>query len=169
MLYVGVARVLDREYRTFDFEDWIERSPEEGEPVLETTNLTIGIPRVLVLVAYDQIPRGVVRLSRRNIFLRDGYACQYCGTRPPQRDLNLDHVFPRSRGGPTSWENLVCCCRRCNLNKGGRTPEESGMRLLRRPRKPGWTSTLQLQSHPLRFEEWRPFLAAMPQVAADAE
>jgi len=169
MLYVGVARALDREWVTHDFADWLERVPEENEPALATTDRRIGVPRVLVLSVYDQIPKGVVRLSRRNIFLRDGYRCQYCGAAPPQRELNLDHVFPRSRGGPTTWENLVCCCRRCNLEKGGRTPEESAMRLLRRPRRPGWTPALQLASFPMRYEEWRPFLASIPRSAADAE
>lgn len=169
MLYVGVARAVDRSYATYDFHHWMERRPEDDEAVLATTDRRFSVPRVLVLVTYDQIPKGVVRLSRRNIFLRDGYRCQYCGARPAQRELNLDHVHPRSRGGPTTWDNLVCCCRTCNLGKGGRTPEESGMRLLRKPRRPGWTPALQLAATPMRFEEWRPFLSSIPRAPADAE
>lgn len=169
MLYLGIARALDRAFTTYDFEDWARRHPHDDEDVLATPDRRIGIPRILVLVTYDTIPKGVVRLSRRNIFLRDGYRCQYCGRRPAQRELNLDHIHPRSRGGPTTWENLVCCCRTCNLLKGGRTPDESGMRLLRRPRRPGWTPALQLASFPLRYEEWRPFLVASPTQPADGE
>jgi 5-methylcytosine-specific restriction endonuclease McrA len=103
----------------------------------------------------------VIRLSRKNVMLRDAHQCQYCGRRPPVRDLNIDHVMPRSRGGADSWENLVTACRVCNLRKGWRTPDEAAMRLIRQPAPPRWTSTMQiLMGSPSPFEEWAPFLKA---------
>jgi hypothetical protein len=108
------------------------------------------------------MPRTTIRLTRRNIFLRDGYTCQYCARRGTPRDLNLDHVMPRSRGGPMTWENVVCSCRVCNLKKGGRTPPEANMRLLRRPVRPRWSPVLALAFSPGRPAEWEPFLASLP-------
>jgi 5-methylcytosine-specific restriction endonuclease McrA len=93
--------------------------------------------------------------------IRDQYQCQYCGKRPNQRDLNLDHVVPRSRGGQDSWENLVVSCRGCNLKKGRRTPLEAGMMLLRTPHVPKWSTATQIllvTREPYR--QWEPFLKA---------
>jgi 5-methylcytosine-specific restriction endonuclease McrA len=93
--------------------------------------------------------------------LRDTHQCQYCGRRPPVRDLNIDHVMPRSRGGGDSWENLVTACRSCNLRKGWKTPDEAKMYLLKNPTTPRWsTSTQILLGAPKPFEEWEPFLKA---------
>ena len=99
----------------------------------------IRVPRVIVLLAYDHLPKARVRFSRFNIYARDDNTCQYCGRRFRRAELNLDHVVPRSRGGSTTWENVVCSCIPCNLRKGGRTPEEARMRLLRAPTRPRWT------------------------------
>jgi len=93
--------------------------------------------------------------------MRDGHQCQYCTRRPPVRDLNIDHVIPRSRGGQDSWENLVTACRACNLRKGWRTPDEASMRLIRVPVAPRWSTTMQiLMGAPKPFKEWDPFLKA---------
>jgi 5-methylcytosine-specific restriction endonuclease McrA len=110
---------------------------------------------------YERTPRFVVRLTRRNLMLRDGFQCQYCGRRPHQRDLNIDHVIPRSRGGADTWENLVISCRACNLKKGRRTPPEASMVLLRIPQAPRWSPATQIRlSSYAQFEEWEPFLEA---------
>jgi len=79
-----------------------------------------------------------VKLSRRNILVRDRWRCQYCGERKPIRQLTCDHVIPKSRGGELTWTNAVCCCADCNRIKDNQTPEEAGMRLLRKPTKPKW-------------------------------
>ena len=105
--------------------------------------------------------RAVVRLTRKNLMLRDQFQCQYCGKRPSQRDLNVDHVMPRSRGGQDSWENLVVSCRFCNLKKGRRTPQEASMTLLRPPLRPRWSTATQiLLVARTPYEEWDPFLKA---------
>jgi 5-methylcytosine-specific restriction endonuclease McrA len=111
-----------------------------------------------VLVAFDRMPKRHVRFSRINIFARDAFTCQYCGGRPPRPELNLDHVVPRSQGGRTTWENVVCSCVDCNRRKGGRTPEQARLRLLRRPSRPRWTPLVNLMLSSVRYQEWRPFL-----------
>jgi 5-methylcytosine-specific restriction endonuclease McrA len=111
------------------------------------------------LLQYDRTPRVGVRLTRRNLLLRDGYQCQYCGKRPGSRELNVDHVLPRSRGGRDTWDNLVISCRGCNLRKGKRTPVEAGMSLLSAPHQPRWTLAAQIAlTTRTPFSEWQPFL-----------
>lgn len=92
------------------------------------------LPSVIRLRHYCRIPSRVQVVSRKNLYARDNYTCQYCGKELPAKDLTLDHVVPRSRGGLSRWENLVACCKSCNHTKGDRTPEEAGMALLRVPR-----------------------------------
>ena len=162
LMFTDVARALDPAWVAHDFESWATISPSGDGPTVGTSRGPILIPRVLQLVAYDRMPRTTIRLTRRNIFLRDGYTCQYCARRGTPRDLNLDHVMPRSRGGPMTWENVVCSCRVCNLKKGGRTPPEANMRLLRRPVRPRWSPVLALAFSPGRPAEWEPFLASLP-------
>lgn len=162
LLYTEVAKALDDTWIGQDFRTWASVAPKQGEPSLGTSRGLMRIPRVIQLIDYDRMPRATVRLSRRNIFLRDAYTCQYCARRSSARDLNLDHVMPRSRGGPTTWENVVCSCRVCNLEKGGRTPAEAGMKLLRRPARPRWSPVLALAFTPARPKEWEPFLSTLP-------
>ncbi len=157
LLYQGIARAIDREYRLFDFESWAQLSAERGD-VLRTVNRVIRIPRVIVLVACERLPRARVRFSRFNIYARDGNQCQYCGGRFSRSELNLDHVVPRSRGGTTTWANVVCSCIQCNLRKGGRTPEEAGMALRRRPVRPQWSPFHRLGTKRPPYREWAPFL-----------
>lgn len=166
LLYLGVARVIDQQFRTFDFASWAQLSDEiggdagasAGHDVVRTVNRAILVPRVIILQIYDRIPRSKVRFSRHNIYLRDANTCQYCGRSLPRTDLNLDHVVPRAQGGRTTWENVVCCCIDCNLSKGARTPEQAGLKLLKVPVRPRWTPTFRTQAGKVRYREWLPFL-----------
>ncbi|MBL8603626.1 MAG: HNH endonuclease [Myxococcales bacterium] len=162
LMWTDIARALDEHWVAHAFDSWSTRPAREGDPTVGTSRGLIGVPRVVQLSQYDRMPRSTIRLTRRNIFLRDGHTCQYCGRRAGPRDLNLDHVHPRSRGGPMSWENVVCSCRACNLKKGGRTPAEANMRLLRKPVRPRWSPILALAFAPGRPPEWEPFLANLP-------
>ena len=159
LLYGGAARAVDQDGETYDFASWLTmpiRGKDDGIP---TVSGAVRVPRVLHLLRYDRAPRVSVRLTRRNLMIRDQYQCQYCGRRPSQRDLNVDHIMPRSRGGADSWENLVVSCRACNLRKGRRTPPEAGMSLLSTPQHPRWSTATQIRlvmREP--FEEWQPFL-----------
>ena len=110
------------------------------------------------LLGYDRFPRNVVKFNRRNIFLRDRNFCQYCGKKFATHQLSLDHVTPRSRGGGTSWENIVCACVRCNVRKGGRTPAEARMRLINRPVKPKRSPLLYQQLRHRKYESWKNFI-----------
>ncbi|SEM16750.1 5-methylcytosine-specific restriction endonuclease McrA [Stigmatella aurantiaca] len=156
LLYQGVAKAIDDQYKLYEFEDWAALSTT-GECIV-TVNRAIRVPRVLVLSAYEYLPKGRVRFSRLNIYARDHDTCQYCGRTLPRSELNLDHVNPRCEGGKTTWENVVCSCVPCNLRKGGRTPERAGMKLLRRPFRPRWTPLFRGAIRRITYREWLPFL-----------
>ena len=159
LLYQGIARAVDDQYRTFDFASWLDLAAEEDS--IGLVNRAIRVPRVILLQGYDRIPRRYVRFSRFNIYSRDQNRCQYCGRQFPRAELNLDHVVPRSKGGTSIWDNVVCSCHRCNRLKGGRTPAEAGMRLIRQPRRPQWTPFMTETYSLRRYKEWMPFLSAV--------
>ncbi|MGC8793003.1 MAG: HNH endonuclease [Bryobacteraceae bacterium] len=134
--------------------------PEEYSPhLLHSARQAVPLPSVIRLLEYRRIPQQTRALSRKNILMRDRYTCQYCLRTLPSSELTLDHVIPRSRGGETTWENLVTCCHDCNNRKGNRTPEEAGMKLTRPPRP----FTLHTSRHIMRLlgrgdERWRKYL-----------
>jgi len=99
-----------------------------------STRMCLPLPSVIRLLEYRRIPRQTRALSRKNILLRDRYTCQYCGRSCPASELTMDHVVPRSRGGASTWENLVASCIDCNNRKGSRTPDEAGMKLSQPPK-----------------------------------
>ncbi|HEY4107322.1 MAG TPA: HNH endonuclease, partial [Polyangiaceae bacterium] len=161
LLYGGVGHAVDVAGDTYDFSDWRAQPVRGVDDALPIVGGALRVPRVLHLLRYERTPRATVRLTRSNLMLRDGYQCQYCARRPGHRELNVDHVLPRSRGGEDSWDNLVVSCRSCNLKKGRRTPAEAGMNLLTEPKRPRWSTAKQIllvMREP--FEEWQPFLKA---------
>jgi 5-methylcytosine-specific restriction endonuclease McrA len=160
LLYMGRANALDENYVAYEFEVWADLPATEGYETIGTLRGPIRIPRLIVLVTHARTRPATVPLTRRNVFLRDGHTCQYCGTRPPSRDLSLDHVVPRSRGGRSTWENLVTACGPCNRLKGQSLPAECGMIPRRIASKPRWSTVIQEVVAPRRFAEWDPFLAA---------
>jgi 5-methylcytosine-specific restriction endonuclease McrA len=157
LLYLGVAKAIDSQYRLYEFADWAALSAADHEAIT-TVSRTIRVPRVVVLYAYEYLPKGRVRFSRLNIYARDHDTCQYCARTLPRAELNLDHVLPRSQGGKTSWENVVCSCVPCNLRKGGRTPEQARMRLMKKPVRPRWTPLFRGAARRVTYREWLPFL-----------
>ena len=161
LLYGGVGHAVDVAGDTYDFTDWRGQPVGRADDALPIVGGALRVPRVLHLLRYERTPRAAVRLTRSNLMLRDEYQCQYCARRPGHRELNVDHVMPRSRGGEDSWDNLVVSCRTCNLKKGRRTPTEAGMKLLNEPKRPRWSTAKQIllvMREP--FEEWQPFLKA---------
>ncbi|MBC8161229.1 MAG: HNH endonuclease, partial [Roseiflexaceae bacterium] len=114
---------------------------EAAEQRLRAQGFSIEIPIVIRLVRYIRIPRRLrLPCSRRGVLARDRETCQYCAVQPGRAHLTVDHVLPRSRGGPTTWENVVTACRECNHRKGGRTPEEASMPLMIVPRQPQYVA-----------------------------
>ncbi|HEY3358133.1 MAG TPA: HNH endonuclease [Polyangia bacterium] len=159
LLYSGVVLAIDREFQTFDFASWAALGAAAGHDLVRTPQTVIAIPRVVILQLFNRIPRVKVRFSRLNIYARDNNTCQYCARQLPRADLNLDHVVPRSQGGRTHWGNVVCCCVSCNLRKGGRTPEQAGMKLLHAPVRPSWTPVFRAPSGRVKYREWLPYLS----------
>lgn len=117
---------------------------EEYSKEVHAVSLSIRLPSVIRLLRFVRPRYQEIRFTRYNIYLRDQGRCQYCGRRFHLREVTYDHVLPRARGGMASWENIVTSCRSCNLRKGGRTPEEAGMRLIRVPQKPKWMPSLDV-------------------------
>ena len=169
LLIKGFAEVINVEegqYRSYDFQDWQDVSElklafgQRGadEDWINAVNFSIEVPRVIRLLCYDRVPQHVVKFNRRNIFLRDHNRCQYCRRRFSSAELSLDHVVPRSRGGRTTWDNIVSACLKCNVVKGGRTPREAGMELVTRPRKPTRSPLLAETVNSQKYAMWKTFV-----------
>ncbi|MBL9138534.1 MAG: HNH endonuclease [Verrucomicrobiales bacterium] len=163
LLFQGHAQVVmdvgDGSFQTYSFREWRDLSTTEADSEsIHTISFRIRVPRVILLLVFDQLPAKEVKFTRHNIFERDKSTCQYCGKTFERKDLNLDHVVPRDRGGPTTWENIVCSCIPCNTRKGNRTPQEAGMRLVRKPRRPKWRPFLHVQVGLPAHEQWRHFI-----------
>jgi 5-methylcytosine-specific restriction endonuclease McrA len=129
---------------------------EHNDGFLRTPTVAYRLPSVIRLVYMIKRPRPQMRLSRREVFSRDRYTCQYCGRRT--RDLTLDHVIPRHKGGRHVWENVVSACKVCNHRKAGRTPKEARMRLLREPFRPYVSSYFIVYPYLDSQTEWRKFI-----------
>ncbi|QQR80905.1 MAG: HNH endonuclease [Deltaproteobacteria bacterium] len=157
LLYQGVAKAVDEQYAAFDFETWTELAVAAHHEKVGLVNKMIRIPRVILLTTYNRVPTRHVQFSRLNIYLRDGNVCQFCGNKFQRTELNLDHVVPRSKGGKTSWENVVTSCIPCNHRKGGNTPDEAGMKLIRPPARPHWTPFTEMKLRQVQFDAWKPY------------
>ena len=160
--YAQVIHTSEGVFDILDFGSWVEYSSENppGNPVdgIQTVRLSLLIPKVLLLRAYDRLPIREMKFNRQNLFERDGFKCQYCNKIFQAQELNLDHVIPRDRGGQTSWENVVTSCIRCNSRKGNRLPHEAGMRLVRRPQKPRWRPFVSSIDEDECDESWIQFM-----------
>ncbi|MBK9119224.1 MAG: HNH endonuclease [Phycisphaerales bacterium] len=167
MLYRNLAEVVfvhDGQYLSYDFDNWVEVSqarrqfePEKHDWI-RTVHFQIAVPKIIRLLGYDRLPAAGVKLNRRNLFARDQNRCQYCGKRFPTQELSLDHVTPRSQGGGNTWENIVCACVRCNVKKGGRTPEQAHMTLINHPVKPRRSPILTVKMSDAKYASWKQFL-----------
>ena len=159
-----VIAIEDGSYRNYDFETWsdIAELQREFEPDqhdwVKTTRVTIAVPKIIRVLDYDRRPRRSVKLNRRNIYARDLNRCQYCGRSFSTKELTLDHVKPRVQGGDDTWENLVCACVKCNARKGGRTPMQAGMRLIRKPVRPKRNPAITVRLGSGKYDSWKAFL-----------
>ena len=162
LLYMGHAEVVTEaggNFQTFDFHEWRDVTRDhDGDDVVRTISFKIRIPRVIVLLFFDRLPHKEVKFTRHNIFERDRNTCQYCAQHFDRRELNLDHIIPRDHGGLTNWENIVCACVACNVRKGGRTPQEARMQLIRHPLKPKRSPLLSLKLGNPKYHSWRSFV-----------
>ena len=142
MVYLGKADVLHA----------------EDDALAMTTDGVFIMPSVVKLRGHVKRPLPELKLSRRTIFARDNYTCQYCGS--TAKDMTIDHVVPKRSGGNASWENLVCCCRKCNMKKSDKLAHQAGMKLVRAPRRPRYVPYISLTKYLTgrKNEVWRSYL-----------
>lgn len=134
---------------------------ENSDKEIRSVKLTIRVPAVLRLLEYVPLKKKkqIVRFSRANVFIRDQQRCQYCGKGFQKTQLTLDHVVPVVQGGDKSWENIVTACKPCNQKKGGRTPSQAGMHIIRKPVRPNWLPTTTVQMSISKTpERWKIYL-----------
>lgn len=159
-----VVSIEDGQWCSYDFESWRDISqlrkefPVEDRDWIRTVSFDIEVPRIIRLIAFDRLPKSGVKFNRRNIFARDANRCQYCGVRCSTSDLTLDHVVPRSQGGTSTWENIVCACMDCNVKKGGRTPDQARMKLVKKPAKPKTSPMVSVKLGNAKYRSWKAFL-----------
>lgn len=158
LVWNGSARIVDPEdFQTYDWNDWSGLAPKAGELFVQAVTRRFRVPEVVTLTHYDRLPQVAVAFSRRNIFKRDHYSCQYCGVQPGPEELTIDHVTPRSRGGLTRWDNCVLACIACNTRKADRTPDEARMKLRKAPVRPRWKPLYA--NAPVQIESWTKFVS----------
>ena len=159
LIFTGSAKAIQPDtYETHDFESWAELAVPPDEPCVRTVKLEIKVPEVIVLTRYKGMPRQRLVFTRRNLFKRDNFTCQYCGERPGTSELTIDHILPRSRGGMSSWDNCVLACVACNHRKADRTPMEIGWALLKKPIEPTWAPTFEAPIGRVRVS-WEKFIS----------
>lgn len=160
LIFQNAAKVVDRDYQIHGIDSWREFSElamemgNEGQSMelVRSPSLALIVPEVILLMDYHKIPPFNIRLNRRNLFLRDDFECQYCGSK---KDLTTDHIVPRSKGGKTTWDNVVLACSSCNSKKGSKDLKDSGLHLRTQPKRPSWPTMLKkkrsedIQDHPL--------------------
>ena len=152
------ARIVDPDdYCQYSWSDWAQLIPTDDELVIRTRSNRLRVPEVIVLTSYDRLPSNAVTFSRRNIFKRDRFTCQYCGKQPGSEELTIDHVLPRAQGGISTWENCVLACVECNAKKADRTPDQARMPLRREPVRPVWKPLYG--SHGMRIDSWSKFVS----------
>lgn len=134
------------DFQQYNWEEWAELKVREGEPFIATGRQQVRVPDVIVLLNYEKVHTQALVFNRRNLFLRDHNTCQYCGKRFKSSECSIDHVLPQCQGGPSTWENCVLACVTCNVRKGGRTPKQANMKLVRTPVKPRWSPTFRART-----------------------
>ncbi len=155
-----MATVMDPEtYELMDFATWVTHTPRDARWI-KTSSRDVPVPEVIVLKQYGERPPRKISFGRANLAHRDAFTCQYCGTKlnlgRGDGKVTIDHVLPRSRGGPNTWENTVAACEGCNTEKADKTPAEAGMKLRKKPHRPKWKPKLSTPSEVL--DSWKPFL-----------
>lgn len=156
------------DYVKHDMSSWMNLPVEEGESCIRTSHGQIKVPEIILLSEYSKVPVRAVVFCRRNLWRRDKRKCQYCGVEPTADEITIDHIYPRSRGGLSVFENCVLCCITCNLKKGSKTLQQAGMRLRRTsgqgkviyydtPKHPAWNPLYALRRKTFP-KSWRAFL-----------
>lgn len=137
LVFADKASIVNPDdYSVYNWEDWQKMDSSNDEVSIKTTSGTIKLPEVMVLLSYDKVFVRNLRLTKKNIYMRDEFKCQYTGDHISGKDADIDHIIPRSRGGKNTWENMVVCSKKINRQKADKTPEEAGLKLIRKPTRP---------------------------------
>ncbi len=159
MAWSGSARIIDPDnFTQYEWSDWARLEPQDGEAVIQCVGFKIRVPEVITLISYSKVPHRCVPFSRRNLFIRDEFQCQYCGKHLISEDVTVDHVNPRSLGGVSSWLNCVVACLKCNMSKADKTLKEAKMKLRKEPKEPVWRPDFHCR---MRIPSWEKFVSAM--------
>ena len=152
------ARIVDPvDYQQYSWQGWSQLRPESDDLFIQTNRFQLRVPEVITLTKYDRLPANAVTFSRRNVFKRDKFMCQYCGAQPGSEELTIDHVLPRAQGGTSTWANCVLACIDCNSRKADRTPQQARMPLRSPPVRPKWKPVYA--SRGIRIESWSRFIS----------
>ena len=138
--------------------DWLELPVEENDLFVQTVSRKIKIPKIIILSKFDKVPKKRPRFSQKNIWIRDNFTCQYTGKKLRPGEGNIDHIVPKSRGGSTDWSNCVLACKKVNAKKANATPEEAGLRLLKKPEPPKELPVYHYITNKHSIKEWDIFL-----------
>lgn len=151
------ARIIDpRDFQQYTWADWSKLKPEEGEDTLLSSTSTFRAPLVILLTKFDKLPMQKVSFSRKTLWRRDDFQCQYCGIKTSE--LTIDHIHPKSRGGKTSWENCCLACVKCNMKKADRTPAEAKMNFFHADYKPTKPKYNFFKNDVINCKTWQQFL-----------
>jgi 5-methylcytosine-specific restriction endonuclease McrA len=129
-------------YELYTWDKWIQIKVTDEDSSIKTARTRIKSPEVILLTKYGKVPVGDIRLTKKNIFIRDGYRCQYTGDIIDKKEADIDHIIPKSRGGKSTWDNLVVSTKKINRKKANKTPEEAGLKLIKKPKKPDYRSII---------------------------
>jgi len=152
------AMIIDHhDFNTYNWEQWYGMESNNGDAIIRTTRKDVRVPEIIVLHTYNKIPVFDVKLTRKNLLVRDRFRCAYTGEALRSKDATIDHIVPRCRGGANSWDNVVIASSEVNRRKGNRTPEEAGMQLQQHPFKPRW-SPLYTSALPKMPKSWYHFI-----------
>ena len=160
----GLGSFLEPEsYLLHDFDSWLALDVDEDAPAISASSgLRMRVPEIIVLKSFSAFPHKQVKLTRRNLLIRDNFRCQYSGQKLTAKEATIDHIMPQSRGGKHTWENVVISAVEVNSKKAERTPEEAGMSLLSKPVQPKWSPIYSKFSRVAMTgnypESWRHFI-----------
>lgn len=155
---VPKARIIEPDsYQVMTWDDWSKLRPKATDETIQAGNIAFRVPEVILLSRYDKLPRPKIHFSRRNLYKRDEYTCQYCGCQPGSSELTIDHVLPKAQGGKSTWENCVLACIGCNSRKADRTPQQAHMKLAKEPHKPH-LNMFKLDGMTKPIKSWEQFL-----------
>jgi len=166
LVFLGHAHIVhcdeENNYSTHDASSWLSVAQQDhrqkAKPCLRSARHEFVVPEIIVLSMYDRLPKTEVKFTRQNVFLRDRHTCQYCDRTFDPRDLNLDHVIPRDKGGRTTWDNVVASCIRCNSRKANKLPHEARMFPRTQPKAPRWRPFHSSVRHNAPRSSWRDFI-----------